>query len=117
MSLGNEETDYRLMESISGINELVYIHLAGYLSIDLAPLGKLRNLETLEISTEAGIDGIYGFDCLQQIRSLLINVPRTADIHQVSVDQIGVFCSICIVSINEVMEENCWWSEYEKMAF
>lgn len=117
MSLGNEETDYRLMESISGINELVYIHLAGYLSIDLAPLGKLRNLETLEISTEAGIDGIYGFDCLQQIKSLLINVPRIADIQQTSVDQIGVFCSNCIVSINEVMEENCWWSEYQKMKF
>jgi hypothetical protein len=112
LSSGSVDLDYRIVDSISGIKQLKYMHIAvlGRNSFwpDLASLGRMNYLKTLEISSDSDFDGIHGFDELRQLEKLIINSVSRIHISQEFLSQIEIFCSNCLVEINEGWDEAQW---------
>ncbi len=106
------EIDYHLVESIANLQQLKYIHIAMIWKHcvwpDLAPLGKIRNLKTLEISSKYGFQQICGFDELNRLEKLVINTVNETHISQELLSNIQIFCPQFLVEINENWNESQW---------
>jgi hypothetical protein len=104
--------DYQIIDSISDIKKLKYIHIAisGKDSFwpDLAPLGKLNFLRVLEISSDGYFYNICGFDELDQLEKIIINSVVEEKISKNFISQIKIFCPDCLVEINEGWHEELW---------
>ncbi len=112
LSSSSMDLDYRVIDSISDIKQLKYIHIAvlGRNSFwpDLASLGRLNYLKTLEISSDSDFENIHGFDELHQLEKLVINSVNRMNISQDFLSQLEIFCPDCLVEINEGWDEAKW---------
>lgn len=104
--------DYQVINSISDVKQLKHLHIAvlGKNSFwpDLSPLGRLKYLKTLEISSNSDFENIPGFDELCQLEKLTINAAHRINISQEMLAQIKIFCPDCLIEINEGWDEAQW---------
>ena len=112
---GDAHIEFSELEEIANIGGLKYIHLAitnkesGW--PDLAPLGKLGHLVTLELSSIPYLlqNSIQGFDVLSNLRKVVINV--TSPFPQLSglLRDINVFTSrSCEVEVHTEWDSQVW---------
>jgi NACHT domain len=107
-----QEIDYQVIEAISDVKQLKHVHISitGKNSIwpDLASLGRMNHLKTLEISSDSDFQNIHGFDKCSQMKKLIINTVSRTNISQTLLSQIEFFCPQCSVEIIEGWEEEQW---------
>lgn len=112
LSYASLDLDHQVIDSISNIKQLKYIHIAvigkNPFWPDLASLERLDYLETLEITSESDFDGIHGFDGLSRLKKLIINSVSKMNISEEFLSRIEVFCPNCLVVINEGWDEAQW---------
>jgi hypothetical protein len=112
LSHASMDLDHQVIDSISEVKQLKHMHIAvlGKSSSwpNLASLGGLNHLKTLEISSDSDFEDIYGFDELHQLEKLVINLVSKINISQALLSQIEIFCPNCLVEINEGWDEAQW---------
>lgn len=112
LSSASMDLDFQVIDSISNIKNLRYIHLAllGKNSFwpSLASLRWLNCLKTLEISSNSDFGEIDGFDELPQLERLVINSVSKRNISQDLLYKLGIFCPDCLIEITEGWNEAQW---------
>jgi hypothetical protein len=93
--------DFQIIESISQVQGLRYLHIAALfpLSIDLEPLGSLKKLERLELSSSSSIESVLGLGVVST-RDLIFNVFDAGNDLLAMQEGVKVFCPNCNFQIN-----------------